>query len=194
MVTELDGDLLHSIATLSVEVVILQIEEKEILPVIEQIGESFPFVKAIVITMHPDQIDVVKMLRAGARGCLSARLSPKQIAAIVEQVIISDIACFPRLKQLSDSSALDRMGWADKLTSREKEILVYLAKNLSNMEIAANLFLAESTIKTHIRNIIHRLGVRNRLEAITMLQQHCSLDDSDNSRQPMPNVKHLKLV
>jgi DNA-binding NarL/FixJ family response regulator len=173
VVAETNGDLLKSISSLSVEVLVMQIEKRDPFLMIEQIGNSLPFIKTVVITKHPDKLDMAELLRLGVRGCLPATLLPKQIVTVVEQMIITDIACFPRPRDLSNYSKphaqIDRL---DKLTNREQEILVYLSKNLSNQEIAGCLFLSESTVKTHVRNIMHKLGAKNRMQAITMVQQY----------------------
>ncbi|WP_053383308.1 response regulator [Leucobacter celer] len=114
-------------------------------------------------------IDAVRSLAAG-----NALLGPDVTRAVIERVAAvktdpapaRDGSGEPGVRSdpgsLISSEALDRAG----LTEREREVLALLAEGRSNAEIAAELFLGEATVKTHVSNVLQKLGVRDRIQAV----------------------------
>lgn len=102
---------------------------------------------------------------AGATGIISKSLGAASICDAIERVAAGeDVVALAD----ADASVLDHLDWpgkADGLSERESQVLVLLAEGLTNKEIATALYLSIETIKTHVRQVLSKLGVRNRVEA-----------------------------
>lgn len=121
-------------------------------------------------------------LRAGASGFMLKNAQPAELVAGVRAVAAGDAVVAPRVtRQLieafahrlpSGSSArqdvLDRL---DRLTGRECEVLIQIARGHSNAEIATVLGLSEATVKTHVSRILPKLGLRDRVQAVVLAYQ-----------------------
>ena len=112
-------------------------------------------------------------LKAGANGFLLKDLPPEQLAAAVLTVSQGDALLSPSVtRRLIESfTAASRPAGRppavlDQLTRREAEVLKLLAAGLSNVEIAAKLFVAETTVKTHVAGLLAKLGLRDRVQAV----------------------------
>ncbi|GAA4971785.1 response regulator transcription factor [Actinoplanes utahensis] len=124
--------------------------------------------KVLVVTTFANDEYVYEALRAGAGGFLLKRARPEQFAEAVRVVARGDSLLFP--------SAVRRLAAAygppdgriatARLTAREAEVLTLMAEGLSNTEIAARLVLGVETVKTHVRNVLDKLGVRDRTQAV----------------------------
>jgi DNA-binding NarL/FixJ family response regulator len=120
-------------------------------------------------------------LRYGASGFLLKDVPPTQLAAAIRNIAAGDAVVAPSVtRRLLDAYA-DRLpdlrqrdGSVDPLhtlTEREKEVLVEVAAGLSNSEIAAKLYLAEPTVKTHLGRVLAKLGLRDRVQAVVYAYQ-----------------------
>ena len=126
----------------------------------------------ILTTFDPDEY-VYKALQAGASGFVLKDISPEDLVAAVRTVadggallapsvtrrLISRFAAPPSL----DSSVVSRL---DRLTSREREVLIAVATGSSNSEIAEDLFVGAATVKSHVSSILTKLGLNNRAQAV----------------------------
>ncbi|WP_018352610.1 response regulator [Longispora albida] len=124
--------------------------------------------KIIVVTTFENDDYVYDALRAGAQGFLLKRSRPAEIVQAVRVVASGDSLLFPAaIRAMSVRQAGLRAGLASAgLTDREQDVLRLMASGLSNAEIAAELFLGVETVKTHVRNILVKLGVRDRTQAV----------------------------
>lgn len=131
-----------------------------------QIRRDAPEVKVIALSMHTDRRFVQHMLAAGAAGYVLKKSAFEELAAAVKTVMagriytspeISDEALAAYIRQLSGA----RAPTASPLSSREREVLQPLAEGLSNKEIAAKLGVSTSTVDTHRKHIMTKLGLRN---------------------------------
>ena len=133
---------------------------------------DWPVNVLILTTFDPDEY-VYKALRAGASGFVLKDISPEDLVAAVRTVadggallapsvtrrLISRFATPPSL----DASVVARL---DRLTSREREVLVAITAGSSNIEIAEDLFVGPATIKSHVSSILTKLGLNNRAQAV----------------------------
>jgi DNA-binding NarL/FixJ family response regulator len=133
---------------------------------------DWPVKVLILTTFDPDEY-VYKALRAGASGFVLKDISPEDLVAAVRTVadggallapsvtrrLISRFAAPPSL----DSSVVSRL---DRLTSREREVLVAVAAGSGNIEIAEDLFVGAATVKSHVSSILTKLGLNNRAQAV----------------------------
>ncbi len=131
-----------------------------------------PEVAVVILTTYADDASIADALRAGARGYLTKDAGRAEIGAAVRSAAnghalfaaeVSD-----RLVAALDSRTIrrPRVELPDSLTAREAEVLGLISRGLSNPEIAAELFIGESTVKTHINHAFAKIGVRNRAEAV----------------------------
>ena len=163
------SELLEAAARVYPEVVLWKPEDEDPVPVIRELKLKCPFTLPVLMVHDPQKVDLMELLRAGVRGCIPLRLLPRQIVHSLELIVTAGLVCLPRLGPEFFGSPNNGTGTAlDGLTRREREVLSLLGKNLSNQEIAQALFLSVSTVKTHLRSIFRKLGVKNRAEALTL--------------------------
>lgn len=124
---------------------------------------------ALVIFSFSDQPDLIdQLMRAGARGYVSKAASGDAIVeAIREAAAGRQVLIRRRASGLEVDSALRWPGRDIGLSGRESELLALLPSGLTNKELAAKLFVSENTIKTQLRHLYAKLGVKNRVQAST---------------------------
>jgi DNA-binding NarL/FixJ family response regulator len=148
-----------------------------------RITEAQPEVRVLVLTTFDLDEYAFTALRYGASGFLLKDVPPAELAAAIRVVASGEAVVAPTVtRRLLDAYAsrlpdLREQGpptpsELDSLTEREREILVEVAKGLSNAEIAATLYVAEATVKTHLGRILVKLGLRDRVQAVVFAYQH----------------------
>jgi DNA-binding NarL/FixJ family response regulator len=119
-------------------------------------------------------------LHAGAAGFLLKNVQPAEMIAGIRTVAAGDGVVAPRLTRvlIETFTRLNRARPGspddprlDRLTDREREVLIEMAKGLSNAEIATELGLSEATVKTHVSRILPKLGLRDRVQAVVLAYQ-----------------------
>lgn len=146
-----DSSRLITAASLLYPDVILWKPNTEIIyDIVSELIESCPLTLPIVIVENPNQYDIFELLRIGIRGCLPARLLPIQIASAVDLIVMGGVICLPRIQGgLAKCTNSINHELFSQLTLRELQILSLVSKQASNQEIADELFLSVSTVKTH---------------------------------------------
>lgn len=142
-----------------------------------QILEAAPHIRVLILTMFDLDDYVVGALRAGASGFLLKTSDPQALISAVKESAAGNTTLGPTvLARLVDTYVAQNaptptvLGLAD-LTSRELEVLRSMARGLSNAEIATELYLAETTVKTHVARVLNKLGVRDRVQAVVLAHQ-----------------------
>ncbi|NHN30470.1 response regulator [Paenibacillus agricola] len=131
------------------------------------IKEQFPYVKIVMVTVSDDITHLFEALKRGAQGYLLKNLNPiswheyLRAVAIDEAPMSREIA-LRLLKEFSTGKYDDSDN--SPLTHREKEILECVAKGNSNRDIASSLAISEHTVKNHLKNILHKLHLGNRVQ------------------------------
>ncbi|GAA3740859.1 DNA-binding NarL/FixJ family response regulator [Spinactinospora alkalitolerans] len=123
----------------------------------------------LIVTTFENDDYVYGALRCGARGFLLKRAEGEQYADAIRTVHRGDSLLFPAaVRNLVGRHGTVRGTGLDhaNLTEREHEVLRMMARGLSNVEIAEELVLGVETIKTHVRNVLTKLGVRSRIQAV----------------------------
>ena len=132
--------------------------------------------RVLILTTFDLDEYVVEGLRAGASGFLLKDVPADDLIAAVRTVAAGDAVVAPRVtRRLLDRFA-SHLPRADSgppaaiadLTEREREVLQLIARGLSNAEIAAELFVSETTVKTHVGHVLTKLGLRDRVQAVVL--------------------------
>lgn len=133
---------------------------------ITAIRKQFPTARIVVLTTYDGDEDIYRALQAGARGYLLKGMFTEELVDAI-RAVHAGRTHIP--KEVADRLA-DRMG-GPNLTAREMSVLELIVKGLSNKEIADQLGIYESTVKTHVNNILSKLGVSDRTQAATTALQ-----------------------
>lgn len=131
--------------------------------------------RVVILTTFEDEEYIFGALDAGASGFLLKRTSPEDLLAAVHTVAAGDSLLSPSVTRTviermaqQPTPALTGGDRLDELTPREREVLVLIARGLSNGEIAARLVIEESTVKTHVKRILMKLRLRDRVQAVIL--------------------------
>lgn len=140
------------------------------LDVLREIRNSAPRTRVVILTGFEDEDTVVRAIRSGAVGYLLKTASSTEIMdairyACQSQPAMSNFATGALVHQLSDGHTPTASGSED-LTVREQEILGLMAQGLTNRAVAKKLYISEKTVKTHVSNILHKLHLRSRTQAV----------------------------
>jgi DNA-binding NarL/FixJ family response regulator len=136
-------------------------------------------VRVLVLTTFDLDEYAFGALRAGASGFLLKDVRPAELVAAIRTVAAGDAVTSPRVTRrlleeytrvlpLSASQMQQRYPQLSALTEREREVLIAVARGLSNAEIAAALFVSEATVKSHVGRILAKLGLRDRVQVVVL--------------------------
>jgi DNA-binding NarL/FixJ family response regulator len=151
------------------------------LTALETLAERGLAERALVVTSFGEYRSALPVLRAGARGYISKEVDPAALATAVRAVAAGHVLLGPQVAEAlvaqagggavgRGPSGGDEPG--PQLTGREREVLNLIAVGMSNREIAKSLQLAEKTVKTHVSNVLMKLGVADRTQAALWAVRH----------------------
>jgi DNA-binding NarL/FixJ family response regulator len=138
-----------------------------------RITEMLPSTRVVILTVSEDDKDLFEGIKCGAHGYLLKKLEPEELYAMLRGVfegeapisrttasrILNEFVLQAKKKSTAECE--------EELSSREKEVLQSLASGLTNKEIGNNLGIAENTVKNHLKNILAKLHLENRVQAAT---------------------------
>ncbi len=151
----------------------LMMPEMDGITALAAIKQFLPEAEILVLTSFADDSQVFPALRAGASGYLLKTASSAELAAAIRAVRRGEPVLHPDIaRKLMRGAQITPEPAAEELTARELEVLALLAQRLSNKEIAATLGVAEKTVKTHVSNILSKLGMTSRLEVARYAKEH----------------------
>ncbi len=138
------------------------------------IKDVVPSARIIMLTISDEEGDLYEAIKAGATGYLLKEISIDEVATAIRAVAGGQSLISPAMasKLLTEFATLikrdgDRQQVpAPRLTERELEVLRLVARGLNNRDIAKQLFISENTVKNHIRNILEKLQLHSRMEAV----------------------------
>ncbi|MDQ3664927.1 MAG: response regulator transcription factor, partial [Actinomycetota bacterium] len=141
-----------------------------------------PSVKIVMLTASDEESDLYDAIRSGASGYLLKSSSVDDVAEAVRLVADGQSLITPSMavkllaefKQLASADTVPT--GAPRLTDRELEVLRQMARGSSNREIARALFITENTVKNHVRNILEKLQLHSRMEAVMYAVREKLLD------------------
>ncbi|TKJ29886.1 MAG: DNA-binding response regulator [Chloroflexi bacterium B3_Chlor] len=151
------------------------------------IKEEMPYVKIVMLTVSERDSDLFDAIRSGADGYLLKDLEPAELYRLCRGVFRGEAPLSPLMaaKILREFSSLadartGTVGPAGKLTPREIEVLELIVEGETNKEIADTLYVAESTVKNHLHNILAKLHLKNRVQAAAYAVREGLIDNSGN--------------
>jgi DNA-binding NarL/FixJ family response regulator len=138
--------------------------------------EAAPSTKIVMLTISDEEEDLFEAIRAGASGYLLKDIPLDEVSETVRAVHGGQSLISPAMagKLLTEFATLARRTEEEpvqqvpppKLTDREMEVLKLVAKGMNNRDIARELFISENTVKNHVRNILEKLQIHSRMEAV----------------------------
>ncbi|MCM3020260.1 response regulator [Priestia megaterium] len=142
----------------------------------KELKKQAPHIQVMILTSFSDQDHVIPALEAGASGYQLKESDPDELVAAIRKLMNGENQLHPKvtthlLTRLTKSSE-KKVNFIDHLTKREKDVLKEIAKGKSNKEIGASLHITEKTVKTHVSNILSKLGVQDRTQAALYAVQH----------------------
>jgi DNA-binding NarL/FixJ family response regulator len=146
-----------------------------------------PSIKILILTTFDIDDYVIEALRAGASGFLLKDVRPDELVQAIRVVARGDALLAPSVtRRLLDAFAESlvpvrpkRVRMLETLTGTELKVLTLVGKGLSNDEIAQELFVADTTVRTHIRHILDKLGLRSRVQAVVLAYDTGLVQPSD---------------
>ena len=153
------------------------------------IRAEVPTAKILMLTVSDEEEDLFEAVKAGANGYLLKEISVEEVAEAIRAVMQGQSLISPSMasKLLSEFNAMSKRAEekqqfpAPALTSRELEVLKLVAKGMSNREIADELYISENTVKNHVRNILEKLHLHSRMEAVIYAVREKLLDIREDS-------------
>jgi DNA-binding NarL/FixJ family response regulator len=146
-----------------VALVDLQLPDMSGFDVIKKIRDKFPNARIIVLSSHEGDVDIQRALEAGAQGYVVKGIVRNELLEIIRSVHAGKRRIPAALAQKLAEHMAD-----EPISPRELEVLSLMAAGKRNKEIAGELSIAEDTVKMHVRNILSKLQVNDRTEAVTI--------------------------
>jgi DNA-binding NarL/FixJ family response regulator len=172
-----DGaEAVQAASSLSPDVVLMDVRMPKAsgIEAARRIREEQPDVAILMLTISEDESDLFEAIKAGATGYLLKEISIDEVSDAVRAVAAGQSRLAPEMasKLLTEFALLSHRtqnadaGSPVRLTDREMDVLRLVARGLSNREIAKELFISENTVKNHVRNILEKLHLHSRMEAV----------------------------
>ena len=139
-----------------------------------RIRDTLPSTRILMLTVSDEEDDLYEAIKAGANGYLLKEISVEEVAGAIHAVMQGQSLISPSMasKLLTEFNSLARQA-AEKeqlpapvLTARELEVLKLVARGMSNRDVADELYISENTVKNHVRNILEKLHLHSRMEAV----------------------------
>jgi two-component system NarL family response regulator len=137
-----------------------------------------------MLTVSDEEEDLYEAIKAGANGYLLKEISVEEVAEAIRDVVDGQSRISPSMasKLLNEFNTLAKRADEKRqipgptLTNRELEVLKLVAKGMSNREVAEELYISENTVKNHVRNILEKLHLHSRMEAVLYAMRERILD------------------
>jgi DNA-binding NarL/FixJ family response regulator len=168
-------EAVRQVRSLAPDVVLMDVRMPDLdgIAATRELARTAPGTKVLILTTFEQDDYVFGALRAGASGFLLKRTRPEELIAAVHTLADGDSLLSPSVtRRVIDRMAqqpvpdLANQAKLAGLTPREREVLTLIARGLSNREIAATLVIEESTIRTHVKRILLKLNLRDRIQAV----------------------------
>jgi DNA-binding NarL/FixJ family response regulator len=155
------------------------------------IKQEMPLVQIVMLTVSEDDEDLFEAVKNGAKGYLLKKLEPEQLFRMLEgirqgEAPISGVMAAKILQEFKQPPriAAGQSEAIDELTPREIEVLEQVVAGATNQEIAEVLHITKNTVKIHLRNILEKLHVQNRIQAAVQAVREGLVDESSPVNSP----------
>jgi len=167
-------ELWQMVSTLKPDVIMtdLDMPGSNTFEVLKRMKDEFPGIKKVIFTFHEEKSFFLKSVEAGINGYILKSEPFEMISPLLNSIMDGGFAASPKMQKYLVSHSKDAIGY-DSLTPREKEVLAFIAKGHSNLEIAEKFNLSVRTIEFHKNNIKEKLNLKSLAEII----QYCSTLD-----------------
>ncbi len=165
------------------------LEDQDVIRTMGSIRTEAPETRILVVDGEEDQNTLFDVLEAGASGYMTKGSPLAELVSAVHALVCGDTLVPPRmlgalldrlmLRKKEQALAVRRIG---QLTRREREVLAYLAEGGNNDTIAQALIISPDTARTHVQNVLSKLGVHSRLEAVAFVRRSGILRDLEAGR------------
>jgi DNA-binding NarL/FixJ family response regulator len=130
-----------------------------------------PGIRVVVLTTYETDDSILRAIEAGASGYLLKAAPQEEILAGIRSVARGEVALAPSIASLLVRRVRTPQARSVSLSDRETQVLALVAKGMSNRTIAAELFVSEATVKTHLLHTFEKLGVSDRTRAVTLAME-----------------------
>ena len=143
-----------------------------------QIKEALPSVKVVILTVSEEDKNLFEAIKCGAHGYLLKKIEPRDLFEMLRGVFRGEapISRATAAKILNEFAAQAHRATEEmpeeKLTPKEREVIEFLTKGWTNKEIGNKLGITENTVKNHLKNILDKLHLENRVQAATFALEH----------------------
>src|SRR3954469_11954408 len=172
-----DGDdAIRKAEELAPDVVLMDVRMPRVsgIEATRRIAEMLPTSRIIMLTVSDEEDDLYEAIKAGATGYLLKEISIEEVADAIRAVMQGQTLISPSMasKLIAEFASLSRQAAQrtsvpiPRLTERELDVLRLVAQGLTNREVADQLYIAENTVKNHVRNILEKLHLHSRMEAV----------------------------
>jgi NarL family two-component system response regulator LiaR len=136
------------------------------------IHERWPQIRIIALTSFREKEYVEGVLKAGATSYLLKNVSADELISAIDRAVLGQPSLSPEAAQVLIQKVNEPLQPGSDMTEREREILALMVEGKSNNEIAKCVFVSQSTVKFHVSNILSKLGVSSRTEAVALAMKH----------------------
>jgi DNA-binding NarL/FixJ family response regulator len=163
------AEALLAVATHAPQLVIIDVALRDALQLMSQLRAETPTTRIVAFAVEEDIAAILDCAEAGAAGFVTANASVDELVHAIERTIAGELLCSPRMAAELLRRAVHRSATPSApepppgvLTVREQQVLAFIQQGLSNKEIAAQLHIAEATVKNHVHHVLEKLDVPTR--------------------------------
>ncbi|HOA40008.1 MAG TPA: response regulator transcription factor [Halanaerobiales bacterium] len=163
-----DGiETVNMVRELSPDLVLLDLNMPRMdgITTVGKIKEIAPEVKVLILTIHDGEEYIYEVAKAGAEGYVQKDIKPEELKDAIERLIKGERVFPPAIEEQVPEESNNPEQF-EELSSREQEVLELLAKGMSNRSIAETLYISDKTVKNHVSNILKKLSVEDRTQAV----------------------------
>ncbi len=132
---------------------------------IKKIKEISPEIKVLILTIHDEEEYVYKVTEAGAEGFIQKDINPQELEKAIDRVMNGETVFPDSIEKEIEEKSIDEEN-IQELSNREYQVLELLAQGMSNKELANELYISEKTVKNHVSNVLTKLSVNDRTQAV----------------------------